>query len=58
MSLGPDLLVLFLTPFSAYSSGVNLSSALEGLLRPLSLPLPPQFHHSFTYTIPLLTSSP
>lgn len=34
MSLGPDSLVLFPTPFSAYTSGVDFSSALEDLLGP------------------------
>lgn len=58
MCLGPDSLVLFPTPFSAYTSGVDLSSALEDLLGPLSPPLPIQFHHSSTYIIPLLPSSP
>lgn len=58
MSLGPDSLVLFPTPFSAYTSGVDFSSALEDLLGPVSPCLPTQFHHSCTYIIPLLPSSP
>lgn len=58
MSLGPDSLVLFPTPFSAYTSGVDFSSALEDLLGSVSPCLPTQFHHSCTYIIPLLPSSP
>lgn len=56
MSLGPDLLVLLLTPFSACTSGVTLAVPLSACLSP---PFPPSvpFHHSFSYAIPLLISS-